>query len=133
MEKKSAPGAERTRTSEYWLGEDGILHISVIPGVHKTLEDAKEDLEQGRKILGHDRRVPGLVDIRRIQSVSHEARRYYGQKEAAKLFCAQALLVESPLSRVIGNFMLGLNKTLFPIKLFTDEDAALAWLKTFLE
>ncbi|MDH5682649.1 MAG: hypothetical protein OEZ36_13750 [Spirochaetota bacterium] len=34
----------------------------------------------------------------------------------------------SPISRVIGNFFLGLNRPLFPVKLFTEKNEASKWL-----
>lgn len=62
-----------------------------------------------------------------------EARDYYalgGSREGME--SAVALIVKSPLSRAIGNFFLGLNKTPLPTKLFTSENHAITWLKTFL-
>ena len=41
--------------------------------------------------------------------------------------------LRSPLTRAIGNFFLGLNKPLMPTRLFTSEEEALAWLKTFVK
>jgi hypothetical protein len=38
--------------------------------------------------------------------------------------------VANPLSRVIGNFFLGLSKTAFPLRLFSDTDNAIAWLRS---
>jgi hypothetical protein len=39
-----------------------------------------------------------------------------------------ALLVGSPVTRVIGNFFIGLNKPRWPVRLFRSESDALAWL-----
>ncbi len=41
------------------------------------------------------------------------------------------LLIGSPVSRVIGNFFMGLNKPIYPTKLFTDPQKAIRWLQTF--
>ena len=41
-------------------------------------------------------------------------------------------LIRSPLARAIGNFFRGLNKPLFPTRLFTSEPEAMAWLRSFL-
>lgn len=41
------------------------------------------------------------------------------------------LLLQSPaLTRAIDNFFMGLNKPLFPTRLFTSEEEALTWLKS---
>jgi hypothetical protein len=47
------------------------------------------------------------------------------------VFSATALIISSPLSRAIGNFFLGLNRTSMPTRLFTSEADALAWLSEY--
>jgi hypothetical protein len=42
---------------------------------------------------------------------------------------AVALIVDTPLSRVLGNFFLAVNKPLYPTRLFDNEASALAWLQ----
>jgi hypothetical protein len=73
-----------------------------------------------------------LVDIRESKGASRECRAYFASDEAAKIQSAGALLISSPLSRLIGNFFIGLNKPKFPTTLFTNEYEAIKWLKTFL-
>lgn len=46
---------------------------------------------------------------------------------------AFAMLVDTPLSRTLDNFYLGLNKPPLPTRLFTTEDKGLEWLKGYLE
>lgn len=75
---------------------------------------------------------PLLVDINNIKAVSKESRGIYSSEETAKYLSAAALLVGNPVSRIIGNFYLGINKTCMPVKMFADTDKAFAWLKTFL-
>lgn len=120
-----------TRTARIWLGEDGILRSIVKKGVDVTLTDAKDVLAAGVRIAG-GRRVPVLVVASGVRSVNREARNHFGGEAAANLMLAQALRVDSPVSRVIGNFFLGLNKTSFPTRLFTSEAEALEWLKGFI-
>ncbi len=40
-------------------------------------------------------------------------------------------VISSPVSRVIGNFFMGLNKPISPTRLFTDPHKAIQWLHTF--
>ena len=49
-------------------------------------------------------------------------------KEGAECITASALLVESALSRMIGNIFLTINKPDVPVKLFTNEQEAKKWL-----
>jgi hypothetical protein len=67
----------------------------------------------------------------RVKSIAREARDY-DAREAARVAPAVALIVGSPLSRMIGNFFLGLNRTAVPIRLFTSEPAARSWLRRYL-
>jgi hypothetical protein len=117
---------------EISIGDDNILRAWAAPGSQETIEEAIHHLEIMRN-LANGRRLPALVDLRGIKSTTREAREFYGCDEYAKVVCAAALVVGSSVSRVVGNFYLGLNRGVYPIKLFTDEAVALEWLKRFLE
>ena len=65
------------------------------------------------------------------QRYFHEGLHYFCA--GTKLFLAQAIIVDSPVSRLIGSFFLGLNKPPFPTKLFTSEADAVEWLKGYLQ
>jgi hypothetical protein len=119
------------RSQRIWLDDDGIIHAELRAHVDVGLEDAREAIRSIGTICG-ERRKPVLVDIRDIKSMSRDARVYFAGEETAKFESAVALLLKSPLTRAIGNFFLGLNKTLFPTRLFTDEEEALSWLRSFL-
>ena len=120
-----------TRTGRTWMGEDGIIRGVHLPDTEETLEDAKENMAATAKI-GAGKRCPILVDLRRVKSIDRQAREYYGRGDQAEVVRAVALLIDSPLSRAIGNFILGINKPRIPVKLFTSEAEALDWLRGFL-
>jgi len=120
-----------TRTRRYRLGEDGILRVGARPGSEETLADAVENL-RAASALAQGRKRPFLVEVETLRSVDREARAYYASRENTKHVSAAAVLVKSPLLRTISNFFLALNKPAFPMRLFTSEDEALAWLKSFL-
>lgn len=121
----------KTKSETMVLDPTGIAKCYVHTDYYLELEDARENLEKVKQ-LGNGKRVPVLVDIREAKGASQECRAYFASEEAAKIQSACALLVASPLSRLIGNFFIGLNKTKFPTKLFTDEPEAMDWLKQFL-
>ena len=68
-----------------------------------------------------------------MKSLSREARHYYASDEAAKVARAVALIVGTPVSRVLGNFYLGLSNPHLPTRLFSSEGEALEWLKGYIE
>ena len=122
---------EVTRTATIWLDADGILRIITFPGVEDTIEDAKNNVATCARFTG-DKQRPMLVDMRTLKAQSRDVRAYYTGPESQKIICAAAVLVDSPISRIIGNFFLGFNKMDLPTKLFRSEDEALTWLKGFL-
>lgn len=115
---------------EISLGDGNILRAWAAPGSEDTVEEAREQLNIMRK-PARGRRLPALAEIRKIKSTSREARQFYGCEEYAKIVCAAAIIA-SPVSQVIGNFYLDLNRGVYPLKLFLSEDLALDWLKGFL-
>lgn len=48
------------------------------------------------------------------------------------LVSAVALIVGTPLSRMMGNVFLSVSKPMAPTRLFHDEASALAWLQEFV-
>jgi hypothetical protein len=72
------------------------------------------------------------VDLRGArQAATREAREAYAA-EGHQYVSAAAVLIDNPVSRVIGNFFIGLNRPRLPMRLFVSEAEALAWLQTFL-
>lgn len=123
---------EETRTNKMWLDdEEGILHFQYFPGVEITLEDAREVGSCQQKLLQGKKR-PVLGDIVAVKSVTRKARDYFAGVEFQKCNLAMALLVSSPVSKVIGNIFIAFNKPSYPTRLFTSKSKALEWLKTFI-
>lgn len=113
-----------------WLDKVGIIHAVYKPGVHMTLAMAEES--NARLIeLGGGAARPLLIDVRPLRSMDGDARAFFASAGGPS---AVALLVDSPLSRILANFFIGLNRhPTIPTRLFTDEGAALNWLKGFVQ
>ena len=121
-----------TSIGKVWLDEEGIIRDKLKEGSVIELKEAKEEIAAYSSFCKEKKR-PQLVDIRGVKSVSAEARNYFAGEELAEAVCAIAGIIGSPLSRIMGNFFLGLNKPSFPSKLFTSEEEALIWLRGFLK
>jgi hypothetical protein len=100
-------------------------------GAEVTLADARDNVALCLRMNAGKRR-PVLVDLRVVKSQTADARAYLAGPEGSEVCQAVALLIGSPLSRVMGNFYLGLNKPEVPTRLFTSEQEAQAWLRGFL-
>lgn len=121
-----------TRVNKVWVGEDGIARIIHFPGVELTLADAEETMAAYLK-LNNGKRLPLFIDTKTMKSMSRESRQYYAGEEAAKVASAAAIIVGTPVSRVLGNFYIGLSNPHLPSRLFSSEDEALEWLKGYIE
>ena len=117
-----------TRTAHLWLGDDDVLRAVFKQGAVENLDEAKENVDVAAKLIG-DRKVPVLIDMSGMKEISQAARGYYAGDKPASYSIAQALITRSPISRLIGNFFLGLNKPRHPVRLFTSEQEAMAWLR----
>ncbi len=117
-----------TSVSDVWLDEEGIMHEVGHEGARVTLTSARREVAAMKRVAGGGR-YPILVDIRRCRSVTRDARQYLSGPEAATCVSAVALLTASPLTRIMANFFIGFNRGTFPTRVFTDESAALEWLR----
>lgn len=113
------------------LLDSGILSCIVQDGAYLELEDG-QDILNGVRDIFNGKKFPVLVDMRKATGASSECRRIFQGKEIAQYQSACALIVDSPITNLLGNFFLGLNKTEFPTRLFSDSDKAQQWLKSFL-
>jgi hypothetical protein len=138
MDTNCAADAPRTEPAivngnqRLWLDGEGIVHAESLPGATQTRVDAEMCVASMWEIAARRRR-PVLVDLRRLKTMDRGARTYYAGADTARVQLAAALLLGSPLTRVIGNFFMGLNKPLIPTRLFTSEPLAMAWLRSFVE
>lgn len=95
-------------------------------GLNDAIENTKSviQISQGKK-------YPMLVDTRDIRSISKEARDHFSMRNRNGNVNSIAVLIGSPISVVVGNFFMGLNKPAVPTKLFLNPEKAFAWLKQF--
>ena len=73
---------------------------------------------------------PSLFDIRKVKGSTKEARDYMAN-EGNELVLASAMMVSSPVLRMMANFYIMVNKPKNPTRMFTDEESAHEWLSLF--
>lgn len=113
-----------------WVGPDGIARTQVKEQAEIQIEHARANTKLIETFFNGDR-FPLLVDARKVKSISKEAREHFSIKDRDTVVSAYAILIASPLSRMIGNFFMGINKPEVPVRLFTNENEAIQWLKKF--
>lgn len=116
-----------TRACVFELDPRGFVRATMRAGVEMELVDAREAIAATARLTG-GKRVPVMVDTRGLRRESKEARDHFLSAEAAQVASAVALIVGSPVSRMIANFFLRSGKLPTPTRLFTDEAEAAAWL-----
>jgi hypothetical protein len=117
-----------TPTFRVTLGEDGILRFVVLSGETVTAEHARLHVDAIVRVSG-GRLLPMLTDVRLANSIDHAARVVLQENSVVS---ANAILVASPISRVMANVFTSFSKAKYPSKVFTSPEEAIAWLQRFL-
>jgi len=117
-----------TQKIMFRYGADNILYTDCFPNTIMTLEDGKESTRISAEMVDYKPR-PLLCDLTNVVKMTQDCRNHFAGEEHAKTFSKCALIVTSPISKLIGNFFLGLNKPLKPTRLFTSKEEGLKWLK----
>lgn len=74
-----------------------------------------------------------ITDIKLIKNITKEARDFLASKEGCEGISALAILINSPIGSMIGNFWMRINKPLVPTRIFTNEEEAKKWLKQYIK
>ena len=110
------------------LGVDGIAVFRLLTSAPFTLDLARATIADLTALTG-GKRVPIMADIRRSKGMTQEARAFFGNPNPP--YSALAILADSPVTRMIANFFIGLNRPSVPTHVFTDEENARAWLRRY--
>lgn len=111
-----------------WMGDDGIARTKVKEGSEIVLDDAIANSKAINSFSADSYTM--IVDTTLAKSISKEARDYFSMKGRKSKVIAFAILINSPLSKIIANFFMGLNKPRVPVRLFTKEEDAIIWCKS---
>lgn len=121
-----------TKTAHTTLGNDGIVRVRMLPNTMEDCASAQENIAALTRICGGKKR-PLLIDMGGTQGATHDARRQYSSEAMSQNITAEAMLVTSPVTRVLGSFFIGLNRPRHLLRLFTSEQDAIEWLKEYKE
>lgn len=109
-----------------WLRPDGVVHLVWAPAIELHLEDAIASVKAMTTLTG-GKRSPLLVDASTVGTQDRAARNEFVSR--GDLVSGVALIVTTPLSRLMGNFFIAVSKPVVATRLFEDEASAVAWLK----
>ncbi len=111
-----------------WREEDGIVRTKVKRGSEVGVMEAKENSVAVNAFSANGEKFPLIVDSRGIKSMTRDARNQFTTKGRETNVTSFAIIIDSPLSRVIGNFFMGINKPAVPTRLCENEEEAKKWL-----
>lgn len=117
--------------SHYELNNDGIIIQQAINQQPLNLELAKEEVATFIKLTAGKKR-PLLVIVNHNNRIPKEVRKYYISDFLQNYGTAVAFYTESKMMKMIGSFFLGVYKTPYPFKIFSNKNAALDWLKGYV-
>jgi hypothetical protein len=127
-------GAAQTPVSKVEVDDDSIVYWRYDAGAVVDLEAATEEVRLIQE-LTNEVLTDGcylLIDIRPITSIDRASRRLFASEEVSQNkgvpVQALALVIGSPVGRVVGNFWFKLNSPPHPTRLFATEEDAQAWL-----
>jgi hypothetical protein len=116
-------------SARIWL-EDGVIHFKYKRGIIVDLETQQKNIADRNTLSGGIPR-PVFADARGVKYWTHEAKKYASTDEANRLALAFAILTDSYVSEISVNWMLKIFKPRVPLKLFRNQDAAMAWLEAY--
>jgi hypothetical protein len=110
---------------------DGLAQIKIISNLTIDVLQTKIIVDLLGS-LGNKKRFPVLILVDKFTLPTAEARAYVAAPESDPYGIAVAYVVKSMGQKLVGNVYLSFNKPSRPTRIFTDEEKAITWLKTFL-
>ena len=118
-----------TAVATVYAEDDGTVVLRFREGCRMTAENTPEVVSAHVAAAAGAKR-PTLSDVRGIRAASREARELAAGVEAASVTRCMAILVENPVSRVLGNLFIRVRRPGYPTRMFSDEGSARLWLRS---
>lgn len=109
--------------------EDKILRVRVLEGAIIDLNQAKL-ITESMKRLADETPIPVLIDGRQNYTWNKDAQEYIAQHSDFRL--ATALITNNPLIRIISNSYAKIFKPTYPLRIFSNEEKAVEWLRSLM-
>lgn len=126
MEK---PGLIQGEIADYHYGEDGILY-SYSKSTLRTVKNISENIALVKRITGN-KIVPLLIYLSDSPVPDKETRRF-STEQLPNVYKAMAMVSKPGLSKLIMNILFRLKTPPIPMKSFTNDREAKAWLEQYV-
>ena len=121
----------KTRTGEFFIDKNAILHAIMFKGVLVDYEDALDNFLVIKNLTNNTPCVK-LIDVSNSPRIDSKAKKFLENKELQTMTKARAILTSNRVKKVSFNFFLQFNSAKVPTKFFIDYDEAINWLKEYL-
>jgi len=115
-----------SETASGWL-EDEIIHY-IFNKSKVELPEAIEAIDIMTAIASGNT-YSYFIDISGVKNITKEAREYFAIPRSTGRNIATAVLAPGLIAKLIGTFLMTFNNPGVRVKLFTDEQEAINWLK----
>ena len=111
------------------MDEERIVHIHFKATEQHGLAEARVIVDTHNS-LAEGTPCPVLADIQEVTiGADREARTHYVSDESARYKTGMAMVVRTPMQRMLGNLFFKINRPPYPTRLFNEEDEAIEWLR----
>lgn len=114
----------------YFRIENNILFATYKKGITIDLEIARE-IVATRLHFMQGKVMPVIVFYAGTAIINKPAREFFASPAGNEGLSAGAIIMDSPVASVLGNFFLAITKPSIPAKTFTKVAKALEWLKKY--
>lgn len=114
--------------ADYWYN-DGILY-SYSKSVLRTVENIRGNVALVKQITG-GKKVPLLIYLRPSR-VPDKATRKFSTEQLPNIYTAMAMVSKPVLAKFIMNILFRFKPAPIPMKSFSDDEEAKAWLQQFV-
>ncbi len=115
--------------ADYHLDPDGILY-SYSKSPKRTIRNISDNIALVRKITG-GKKVPLLIYLA-DSPVPDRATRKFSSEQLPQVYTAMAMVSKPGLAKLIMNLLFALKPPPIPMKSFSDDEEARAWLKQYI-
>lgn len=115
--------------ADYYFDDNGIL-FSYSKNPKRTIENISANIELVKKIT-NNKPVPLLIYLCK-SPVPDKATQQFAKEQLSSVYTAMAMVSKPGLSALIMRILFKFQQPAIPMKSFTDDQKALAWLKQFV-
>lgn len=113
------------------LRSDGILHSHTSSSLEFNVESLKKFNIVAAEMLNH-KKAPLLITLDEFAIPPAETREFWAKKDSCPFALADAYVAVNLGHKLIGGTYLKFNKPERPTKIFSTQEEAIEWLRTFL-